>query len=218
MIILKKEEEKGVEVVEKVDYKKILVELYNPLIKEYLNNPLKEHCERIKKLAKPITNIDNNIKSIIEILQVLCAIENDMSAEEFSNMKSYSSISNNTFYIKIKNDTIFSSHKYAIRIQCSILPYCCGISEYGNFMFNGKYALDSNLENTKYNLIIDLIRLHSMFHRKNVSGAYSIINYFVDTPFMKYLELRDDLTFIKKFTNPKTGATLKTFIFDSKIA
>jgi hypothetical protein len=91
----------------------------------------------------------------------------------------------------------------------NILPKCCGITEFGDFVIN-----EENKE--KINIFLDIIKLRCHTNPK-IYGAYSIINYFVNTEFTKILEKRDDLTFIKEFKNPKTGATLKTFIFDNNI-
>lgn len=116
--------------------------------------------------------------------------------------------------LKIKEKVqTYGAEAKLVELQRQDLPFCCGIQEWGNFLFN-------NIEDNNpilYNLVIDWMRLESNLVLDNDMGAYSIVNYFTITPFASILEKRDDLTFIKEFTNPKTKATLQTFIFDNKI-
>lgn len=96
-----------------------------------------------------------------------------------------------------------------LKTRSKIMPYCCGITEFGDFVINTK------CEKT-INIFLDIIRLRCHLYPK-VYGAYSIINYYVDTLFDDILNKRDDLTFVKKFKNPKTKAILNTYVFDNKI-
>lgn len=157
------------------------------------------HSDRVKELAK-VQNIRDYIYDFI--LRILDVPHSNLNYKGPSGR------------LRIKEQVqTFNDRAKLVAVQKQDLPFCCGIQEWGNFLFN-------NIEDNNpilYNLIIDWMRLESNLLMDNDMGAYSIVNYFIDTLFMDILEKRDDLTFIKEFTNPKTKATLKTFIFDNKI-
>lgn len=203
------------------NYKQFLKELGNRFADCKDDFFLKNHTRRLKGLGSPRINLGNTIKSLVEYLSVIGMVECKIDKNEWNRVKDCTVVRVNNINCKLNNlNSILGKwtpvYSY-FSVNVTMLPYCCGVCEYGNFSFaeGGKGIYD--LDKIKYNLIMDLIRIHASLNKKEVTGAYNIINYFVGTKFTKALEERDDLTFIKEFTNPKTNKTLKTFIFNTTI-
>lgn len=215
----KKEEIVAITPIIESNYKDFLKELNNPLVDLDYTYLTTNHLERLKFYISgyPFHIILDNI---YQYLIVIGIIEWRKSKEQWKDIKSHNlKIYEGSFYCKFLSDydSFNVSYYYNVSFRATRLPYCCGVSEYGEFIFNALESISKELSILKYNLFIDLIRLHSMYYRKEMSGAYSMINYFVETEFDKVLSLREDITFIKKFTNPKTKTTLNTYIFDSQV-
>lgn len=173
------------------------------------------HLKRLKTFKKD--KIDEN--QIFEYLQILASIEQDNSLEKLTEIKTVqqSYYRTNGSGITIKINSPMSVYQFKMNYYtyvASRLPYCCGVTEYGNFNFINYERTDSTLA---LNLMLDLIRLSADRNRKNFSGAVGLINYFIGTPFGDVLNNRDDINLVKEFRNPKTSATLRLFTFDTKI-
>lgn len=170
--------------------------------------------KRISKLKKD----KNSIENIFEYLKILATTEqndNEFTVDKFTRNTAVNESARNFVKInKVTNVLNWNPGIYFYIYQANRLPYCCGVTEYGNFQFTEYKLVDQNLV---YNLIIDLIRLSANNERRQFSGAVGIINYFINTPFMNILESRDDLRIVEEFTNPKTNHKLKMFIFNTKI-
>lgn len=201
------------------NYKQFLKELGNRFADCEDDFFLKDHIKRLKGLGSPRINLGNTLKSLVEYLGVIGMIEWKIDKNEWNSIKDFLSIKMGSINCRINkvNNLVnkWAPVRFYFSMNVTTLPYCCGICEYGNFSFNEGTITD--LDKVKYNLIIDLIRIHSSLNRRELTGAYNIINYFVGSKFNKALEEREDLTFIKEFTNPKTNKTLKTFIFNTTI-
>jgi len=68
-------------------------------------------------------------------------------------------------------------HQYYVSYytyQANRLPFCCGVSEYGDFKF---FHCKKTNQELLHNLVLDLIRLNANSNREAFSGAISIINY-----------------------------------------
>lgn len=173
--------------------------------------------KRIKQLRR---SNKNSINEIFKYLLVLAFVEADMeisrdSIRAFQDDRYRSNNSDTRSSIKLSRQGLFGIvNYYFYSYLSSRLPYCCGVTEYGQFGFEKIIKVDQDLV---YNLVLDLIKLSANGCRTSHSGAVGIINYFIDTPFMNILESRDDLEFVKEFKNPKTNHTLKMFTFNTKI-
>jgi hypothetical protein len=204
-------------VKEEVIYKDIK-EIDNPIIQIDSSYFLSKHKTRLRKLGKTVADTTINSNHIWQYLQALSCIEQDDTLNDFSKMDNYlrSRIADTGACINMLKTSKYSVEPYMIaflKYSAKRLPFCCGVTEYGDFGFPD---LKMNKE-LFYNLLIDLIRLKAASRRQSFSGAVGIINYFINTDFMKVLEKRDDLFEVTFFTNPKTSAKLKMFKFDTKI-
>ena len=206
-------------------YSKELSVKKNSLAGKDLNYFLTNHSKRLKVYKKtPL----GSIQEVLDFLEVLTLKEQDETIEDsakplygFNRINLRREGSDAQLMIKSPWGTV--SKTYFYRFQSRILPFCCGVCEYGQFTFSKFTKVEDQLV---YNLIIDLIRLMAHNNRTTHSGAVGMINTMVEvtdekestnTEFILALEQRDDLTFVKQFTNPKTRHTLKMFVFDTQI-
>lgn len=174
---------------------------------------LENATNRLKKLKR--AGVKKSIDKIVKYLMILALTEQNKEGATIKDFNStnFSNRSNSSFIkLMIGNDRFFNEYFYIY--QANRMPFCCGVTEYGNFSFREIKLVDKDLV---FNLILDLIRLSASNKRALFSGALGVINYFINTPFMKVIENRDDLRFVEQFTNPKTSHKLKMFIFNTKI-
>ncbi len=208
-------ENNTVEEIEVLSYNEELKKINNPLADKDLSYFLENHENRIQELKESKTSEED----IFNFLVILTNIEQDKrySIKDLPFSGSLNTRTYRSSYTQLVIPSGFSSptRAYMFLYAASILPYCCGVTEFGNFNFYNYTKVDRNLV---FNLVIDLIRLSANNNRiGSGSGAVGLINYFVHLPFGDVLKKRDDLTFIKEFTNPKTTQTLKMYIFNTKI-
>src|SRR5882757_7193198 len=157
-------------VVEGNPYSHLLSGFYQDKTIDWLTT---RHYSRIQQLHK----YSVKPSSIILFLKVI-RDNMDKDIEIPLEMREFISPSNVT--IKHRNRKQFFDY------SGSSFPFCCGIYEYGDFVFDiQNFGKDCLLV---YNLIIDYLRLNSYYNQEDYTGAYSMINYFIDTKFTAILE------------------------------
>ena len=183
-------------------YSKELSVKKNSLAGKDLNYFLTNHSKRLKVYKKtPL----GSIQEVLDFLEVLTLKEQDETIEDsakplygFNRINLRREGSDAQLMIKSPWGTV--SKTYFYRFQSRILPFCCGVCEYGQFTFSKFTKVEDEKESDEDKML-----------------TTGVINYFTNTEFILALEQRDDLTFVKQFTNPKTRHTLKMFVFDTQI-
>lgn len=198
-------------------YRTQLKEKENPFADKNLSYFLTDHNKRISQLGKTVKKTEESITYIDQFLEILSQTQQGNEEVDLSKMynKNLTNYRTGSRSVSMFFNTVWGvSRRYLYQYGSQRLPHCCGVCEYGGFVFDTFTKVEEELV---YNLMLDLIRLTANIERRQHSGAIGIINYFVGLPFMKVLNQRDDLSFTREFKNPKTGATLRMFIFNTKI-